>query len=166
MWLVCRLRLWRKWEVGLLILVLVNQLEVCLKVEYSYHYINFPYVVFQKFMFYVLKSSDVLDVLVPILFFLNDARSDQCELKKKNFVPFFVSFLKALGWYCNLWTSFLLKLHSKAITFCISSNLVVSHGLFEYWAFKKSFILLLRVDSCECNFCLFSTQAQLVPIIK
>jgi len=29
-------------------------------------------------MFYVLKSSDVLDVLVPILYFLNDARSDQC----------------------------------------------------------------------------------------
>ena len=30
-------------------------------------------------MFYVLKSSDVLDVLVPILYFLNDARSDQCK---------------------------------------------------------------------------------------
>jgi len=34
----------------------------------------------QKFMFYVLKSSDVLDVLVPILYFLNDARSDQCTI--------------------------------------------------------------------------------------
>lgn len=34
---------------------------------------------FQKFMFYVLKSSDVLDILVPILYFLNDARSDQCK---------------------------------------------------------------------------------------
>ena len=34
----------------------------------------------QKFMFYVLKSSDVLDVLVPILYFLNDARSDQCKM--------------------------------------------------------------------------------------
>ena len=30
-------------------------------------------------MFYVLKSSDVLDVLVPILYFLNDARADQCK---------------------------------------------------------------------------------------
>lgn len=27
----------------------------------------------------MLKSSDVLDILVPILFHLNDARSDQCE---------------------------------------------------------------------------------------
>ncbi|XP_056018134.1 protein HID1-like isoform X2 [Ostrea edulis] len=31
----------------------------------------------KKFMFYVLKSSDVLDILVPILYFLNDARADQ-----------------------------------------------------------------------------------------
>ena len=37
------------------------------------------YVLLQKFMFYVLKSSDVLDVLVPILYFLNDARADQCK---------------------------------------------------------------------------------------
>jgi len=35
--------------------------------------------VFQKFLFYVLKSSDVLDILVPILFYLNDARANQCE---------------------------------------------------------------------------------------
>jgi len=34
----------------------------------------------KKFMYYVLKSSDVLDVLVPILFFLNDARSDQSRV--------------------------------------------------------------------------------------
>lgn len=33
----------------------------------------------QKFLYYVLKSSDVLDVLVPILFHLNDSRADQCE---------------------------------------------------------------------------------------
>ncbi|MPC67726.1 Protein HID1 [Portunus trituberculatus] len=32
-----------------------------------------------KFLFYVLKSSDVLDILVPILYHLNDARADQCE---------------------------------------------------------------------------------------
>ena len=31
-------------------------------------------------MFYVLKSSDVLDILVPILYYLNDARADQCKL--------------------------------------------------------------------------------------
>ncbi|PIK51627.1 hypothetical protein BSL78_11499 [Apostichopus japonicus] len=31
----------------------------------------------KKFLFYVLKSSDVLDVLVPILYHLNDARADQ-----------------------------------------------------------------------------------------
>ena len=37
------------------------------------------HVLLQKFMFYVLKSSDVLDVLVPILYFLNDARADQCK---------------------------------------------------------------------------------------
>lgn len=33
----------------------------------------------QKFLYYVLKSSDVLDVLVPILFHLNDSRADQCN---------------------------------------------------------------------------------------
>ena len=38
------------------------------------------FVCLQKFMFYVLKSSDVLDILVPILYHLNDARADQCEL--------------------------------------------------------------------------------------
>ncbi|XP_071385558.1 protein HID1b isoform X2 [Centroberyx affinis] len=31
----------------------------------------------KKFLFFVLKSSDVLDMLVPILFYLNDARADQ-----------------------------------------------------------------------------------------
>ncbi|GCB84903.1 hypothetical protein scyTo_0025571, partial [Scyliorhinus torazame] len=33
-----------------------------------------------KFLFYALKSSDVLDILVPILYYLNDARADQCKL--------------------------------------------------------------------------------------
>ncbi|KAF6732480.1 Protein HID1 [Oryzias melastigma] len=33
----------------------------------------------KKFLFFVLKSSDVLDVLVPILYYLNDARADQSE---------------------------------------------------------------------------------------
>ena len=37
------------------------------------------FIYLQKFMFFVLKSSDVLDVLVPILYFLNDARADQCK---------------------------------------------------------------------------------------
>ncbi|CAH1794429.1 unnamed protein product, partial [Owenia fusiformis] len=31
----------------------------------------------KKFMFYVLKSSDVLEMLIPILYHLNDARADQ-----------------------------------------------------------------------------------------
>lgn len=34
----------------------------------------------KKFMFFVLKSSDVLEVLVPILYFLNDARADQSRV--------------------------------------------------------------------------------------
>ena len=33
----------------------------------------------KKFLFFVLKSSDVLEVLVPILYHLNDARADQCK---------------------------------------------------------------------------------------
>ncbi|XP_029943465.1 protein HID1-like [Salarias fasciatus] len=37
-------------------------------------------VLFQKFLFFVLKSSDVLEVLVPILFYLNHARADQSRL--------------------------------------------------------------------------------------
>ncbi|KAL8587675.1 cell wall biogenesis protein [Nucella lapillus] len=34
----------------------------------------------KKFMFFVLKSSDVLDILVPILYNLNDARADQSRV--------------------------------------------------------------------------------------
>ncbi|KAI1288466.1 Protein HID1 [Halotydeus destructor] len=34
----------------------------------------------KKFMYYVLKSSDVLDILVPILYHLNDSRSDQSRI--------------------------------------------------------------------------------------
>lgn len=34
----------------------------------------------KKFLYFVLKSSDVLDVLVPILYHLNDSRADQCML--------------------------------------------------------------------------------------
>ncbi|XP_076809489.1 protein HID1-like [Clavelina lepadiformis] len=34
----------------------------------------------KKFLFYVLKSSDVLDVLVPILYHLNDARADHSRV--------------------------------------------------------------------------------------
>ena len=37
------------------------------------------FAVFQKFLFYVLKSSDVLNVLVPILYHLNDSRGDPCK---------------------------------------------------------------------------------------
>jgi len=34
----------------------------------------------KKFLFYVLKSSDVLDILVPVLHYLNDARADQSRV--------------------------------------------------------------------------------------
>ncbi|XP_041077271.1 protein HID1-like [Polyodon spathula] len=34
----------------------------------------------KKFLFFVLKSSDVLDILVPILFYLNDAQADQSRV--------------------------------------------------------------------------------------
>ncbi|KAG7507138.1 hypothetical protein JOB18_025180 [Solea senegalensis] len=34
----------------------------------------------KKFLFFVLKSSNVLDVLVPVLFYLNDARADQSRV--------------------------------------------------------------------------------------
>ncbi|KAJ3600379.1 hypothetical protein NHX12_031364 [Muraenolepis orangiensis] len=34
----------------------------------------------KKFLFFVLKSSDVLDILVPILFYLNDSRADQSRV--------------------------------------------------------------------------------------
>lgn len=33
----------------------------------------------KKFLYYVLKSCDVLEVLVPILYHLNDSRADQCK---------------------------------------------------------------------------------------
>jgi len=34
----------------------------------------------KKFLFYVLKSSDVLEILIPILHYLNDARADQSRV--------------------------------------------------------------------------------------
>lgn len=34
----------------------------------------------KKFLYFVLKSSDVLDILVPILYHLNDSRADQCKI--------------------------------------------------------------------------------------
>ncbi|KAF1747435.1 hypothetical protein GCK72_023897 [Caenorhabditis remanei] len=34
----------------------------------------------QKFMFYVLKTSDVLDILVPILYHISDARNDSARV--------------------------------------------------------------------------------------
>lgn len=34
----------------------------------------------KKFMYYVLKSSDVLEILVPILYYLNEARNDQSRV--------------------------------------------------------------------------------------
>ena len=34
----------------------------------------------KKFLFFVLKSSDVLDILTPILHHLNDARADQSRV--------------------------------------------------------------------------------------
>ena len=34
----------------------------------------------KKFLLHVLKSSDVLDILVPILYHLNDSRADQSRL--------------------------------------------------------------------------------------
>ena len=34
----------------------------------------------KKFLFYVLKSSDVLDILTPILHHLNEARADQSRV--------------------------------------------------------------------------------------
>lgn len=33
----------------------------------------------KKFLYFVLKSSDVLEILVPILYHLNDSRADQCK---------------------------------------------------------------------------------------
>lgn len=56
------------------------------------------FIYLQKFMFFVLKSSDVLDVLVPILYFLNDARADQCKyiLGLQVPHPFFFFFLNKI----------------------------------------------------------------------
>ncbi|CAF4110608.1 unnamed protein product, partial [Rotaria sp. Silwood2] len=34
----------------------------------------------KKFLYYVLKSSEILDVIVPILYFLNDARTDSSKI--------------------------------------------------------------------------------------
>ena len=39
---------------------------------------------FQKFLYYVLKGDDVLHILVPILFHLNDSRADQCKFCEQN----------------------------------------------------------------------------------
>lgn len=62
----------------------------------------------KKFLYFVLKSSDVLDVLVPILYHLNDSRADQCE-------------------FLNLW-----KIESSLIrTFLFSARVGLMHiGVF------------------------------------
>lgn len=39
----------------------------------------------KKFLYFVLKSSDVLEILVPILYHLNDSRADQCKLRLKKY---------------------------------------------------------------------------------
>ena len=33
----------------------------------------------KKFLYYVLKSSEVLDIMVPILYYLIDSRVDTCN---------------------------------------------------------------------------------------
>ena len=33
----------------------------------------------KKFMYFVLKSGEILDILVPVLYFLIDARADSCK---------------------------------------------------------------------------------------
>lgn len=50
-------------------------------------------------MYYVLKSSDVLEVLVPILYHLNDSRADQCK-----YIPF--AYLPVITYFPYLVTSF------------------------------------------------------------
>lgn len=52
----------------------------------------------KKFLYYVLKSSDVLEVLVPILYHLNDSRADQCKFL---FFVFF-KFRSFISYYFNL----------------------------------------------------------------
>lgn len=47
----------------------------------------------KKFLYYVLKSSDVLDILVPILYHLNDSRADQCKLILIHALVHFIHFL-------------------------------------------------------------------------
>ena len=56
------------------VFILIPFVSANLKIYYYYFCVYL-----QKFMFYVLKSSDVLDILVPILYYLNDARADQCK---------------------------------------------------------------------------------------
>lgn len=49
----------------------------------------------KKFLYFVLKSCDVLDVLVPILYHLNDSRADQCKFRiffAFDFLTYFHSF--------------------------------------------------------------------------
>ena len=45
-------------------------------------FIKLKYKIVQKFLFYVLKTSDVLDVLVPILYYLTESRNDPGKFLK------------------------------------------------------------------------------------
>ncbi|KAI1886428.1 hypothetical protein AGOR_G00195660 [Albula goreensis] len=51
----------------------------------------------KKFLFFVLKSSDVLDILVPILYYLNDARADQSRLGQVHIGVFILLLLSGSG---------------------------------------------------------------------
>ncbi|KAK2572080.1 Protein HID1 [Acropora cervicornis] len=53
----------------------------------------------KKFLFYVLKSSDVLDILVPILYHLNDARSDHTSRPDAH-RSFYIAFIE---WRKEFW---------------------------------------------------------------
>ena len=55
----------------------------------------------KKFMYYVLKSSRVLDVLVPILHHLNEARKDKCEFRACLFIYMTSSILHSLTFAAN-----------------------------------------------------------------
>lgn len=67
--------------------------------HFSIHICQFC--IFQKFLYFVLKSSDVLEILVPVLYHLNDSRADQCkfncEKHQYNFIYKISIFLARVG---------------------------------------------------------------------
>ena len=94
-------------------------------------------------MFYVLKSSDVLDILVPILYYLNDARADQCKyMAWSNFTAVQIMYM------CK---DFKQNYHFSCSKLLMRVFIVIITGDTTLSKLKKSFVYLSFINQVCCK---------------